>query len=99
MGYRKANLKPIMTLRPLFCSRQEVCKHLNIPAIIHTDQKSLTYFPSSDPYEENYGHWVDQLRLLNPNIQYIPGPYDKVAGAMSRTLFYEEDCFTHMDVK
>ena len=69
-----------------------LCKHPYLPAVIHTDHKPLTHFLSSDLHEGIYGHWADQLRRLNVSIQYIPGPRNKVADALSRTLFQQEDC-------
>lgn len=45
----------------------------------------------ADGHEGIYGHWADQLRRLNVEITYIPGPRNKVADALSRTLF-DEGC-------
>jgi hypothetical protein len=69
-----------------------LCKHFYKPAIIHTDHRPLTHFLESDAHEGIYGHWADQLRRLNIVIKYIPGPRNKVADALSRTLFFDEDC-------
>lgn len=69
-----------------------LCKHPYNPAIIHTDHKPLTYFLNSDLHEGIYGHWADQLRRLNISIAYIPGHRNKVADALSRTLFKSPDC-------
>lgn len=45
-----------------------LCKHLYLPAVIHINYKSLTYFLSSDLYKGIYDHWADQLRRLNMSI-------------------------------
>jgi len=66
------------------------CKHPYLPAVVHTDHKALTRFLKSDLHEGIYGHWADQLRRLNLTIEYIPGPRNKVADALSRTLFDNE---------
>ncbi len=69
-----------------------LCKHPYLPAIVHTDHKPLTHFLKSDLHERTYGHWADILRRLNLTIQYIPGPRNKVADGLSRTLFHASDC-------
>ena len=71
-----------------------LCKHPNNTTIIHTDHRPLTHFLPSDSHEGIYGHWADQLRRLNVIISYIPGPRNKVADGLSRTLFRSEDCDT-----
>ena len=65
-------------------------KHPYKPATVHTDHKPLTHFLGSDDHEGIYGHWAEQLRCLNIVIQYIPGPRNKIADALSRTLFDSE---------
>lgn len=67
-----------------------LCRHPKRKAIIHTDHKPLTHFLSSGNHEGIYGHWADQLRRLNIEIVYIPGPRNKVADGLSRTLFYPD---------
>lgn len=69
-----------------------LCKHPYHTAIVHSDHKPLTYFLASDLHEGIYGHWADQLRRLNVEIKYIPGHRNRVADALSRTLFTEADC-------
>ena len=64
-----------------------LCKHPYNTSIIHTDHRPLVHFLKSDSHEGIYGHWADQLRRLNIDIQYIPGPRNKVADGLSRTLF------------
>ena len=64
-----------------------LCKHPYVPAIVHTDHRPLTHFLKSDLHEWIYGHWADQMRRRNLSIEYIPGPRNKVADALSRTLF------------
>ena len=68
-----------------------LCKHPYHTTIVHTDHKPLTYFLKSDSHEGIYGNWADQLRRLNIEIRYIPGARNKVADALSRTLF-DEGC-------
>ena len=68
-----------------------LCKHPHHTTIVHTDHKPLTYFLKSDSHEGIYGNWADQLRRLNIEIHYIPGSRNKVADALSRTLF-DEGC-------
>ena len=76
-----------------FCKKYDyLCKNPHKPAVIHTDHKPLTHFLSSDLHEGVYGHWADQLRRLNITIQYIPGPRNKAADGLSRTLFQDADC-------
>ncbi len=76
-----------------FCKKYDyLCKHPYHPAVIHTDHKPLTHFLGSDLHEGIYGHWADQLRRLNLSIQYIPGPRNKAADGLSRTLFDSPDC-------
>lgn len=75
-----------------FCKKYDyVCKHPFKPTTVHTDHKPLTHFLGSDLHEGIYGNWADQLRRLNIFIQYIPGPRNKVADGLSRTLF-DEGC-------
>ena len=58
-------------------------------------------------HERIYGHWADQLQRLNIKIVYIPGPRNKVADGLSRTIFQSEDCHptnnlfseAHADIK
>ena len=64
-----------------------LCKHPFNTSIIHTDHRPLVHFLKSDLHEGIYGHWADLLRRLNIDIQYIPGPRNKVADGLSRTLF------------
>ena len=76
-----------------FCKKYDyLCKHPFKPTVIHTDHRPLTHFLSSDLHEGIYGHWADRLRRLNITIQYVPGPRNKVADGLSRTLFDGPDC-------
>ena len=76
-----------------FCKKYDyLCKHPYKPAIVHRDHKPLTHFLSSDLHEGVYGHWADQLRRLNISIQYIPGPRNKAADGLSRTIFDSSEC-------
>lgn len=69
-----------------------ICKHPYNTTTIHTDHRPLTRFLKSDLHEGIYGHWADQLRRLNVDIRYIPGPRNKVADALSRTIFPGDEC-------
>lgn len=71
-----------------FCAKYDyLCKHPYNTSIIHTDHRPLVHFMKSDLHEGIYGHWADSLRRLNIEIKYIPGPRNKVADGLSRTLF------------
>ena len=76
-----------------------MCKHSYNIITIHTDHRPLTRFLKSDLHEGIYGHWADQLRRLNIDIRYIPGPRNKVADGLSRTIFQGEECLPSQDIK
>src|SRR5215469_630394 len=63
-----------------------------LPAVFHTDHKPLARFLNSDKHEGIYAYWVVILRELAMNIEYIPGPRNKVADGLSRTIFHASDC-------
>ncbi len=67
-----------------------LAKHPYLPAVVHTNHRPLVHFLDSDQHEGIYGHWADRLRRLNIVIKYVPGPSNKVADALSRTVFDEE---------
>lgn len=71
-----------------------LCKHPHLTTLIYTDHKPLTFFISLEVHEGIYGHWADQLQRLNVRIAYIPGPRNKAAYGLSRTIFKREDCLT-----
>lgn len=74
-----------------FCTKYDyLCKHPYNTSVIHTDHRPLIHFMKSDLHEGIYGHWADLLRRLNIEIKYIPGPRNKVADGLSRTLFYTD---------
>ena len=74
-----------------FCQKYDyLCKHPYLTTIIHTDHRPLVHFLKSDIHEGIYGHWADVLRRLNITIRYIPGPRNKVADGLSRTVFDED---------
>lgn len=62
-------------------------KHSYLPAILHTDHKSLTHFLTSDIHEGIYDHWADELHRLNVSIFYVSRHQNKVADGLSRILF------------
>lgn len=76
-----------------------LCRHPFHVTEIHTDHRPLTHFLSSDLHEGIYGCWADKLRRLNVVIKYIPGPRNKVADGLSRTLFRNEECTPDNGVK
>jgi hypothetical protein len=59
-------------------------------SIIFTDHKPLTYFLDSSQLEGIYAHWASELSALYVSIQWIAGRRNKVADALSRTIF--PDC-------
>jgi hypothetical protein len=59
---------------------------------IHTDHKPITYFLQCSMLEGIYARWACELRSLNIEIVYIPGKRNKVADALSRTIFPDENC-------
>lgn len=69
-----------------------LCKNPNLPTVINTDHKPLTFFCESGCHEGIYGYWADQLQRLHIKIVYIPGPRNKVADGLSRTIFRAENC-------
>jgi hypothetical protein len=56
-------------------------------SIIWTDHKPLTYFLDSPYHNDIHARWAADLERLNVQIQYIPGPRNKIADALSRTVF------------
>lgn len=58
----------------------------------HTDHKPLVSFLRSANQEGIYATWAADLRQLHCKITYIPGPRNKVADSLSRTLFFDEGC-------
>lgn len=61
-------------------------------SVIYTDHQPLVYFLRSSSHEGIYARWASELRLLNLRIEYIPGKRNKVADALSRTIFPGDDC-------
>ena len=83
-----------------FCQKYDyLCKHPYLTTIIHTDHRPLVHFLKSDIHEGIYGHWADVLRRLNITIRYIPGPRNKVADGLSRTVFNEDFKFQDLPEK
>lgn len=71
-----------------FCGKYDyLCKYPVNTTVVHTDHRPLVHFLKSDLHEGIYGHWADSLRRLHIVIKYIPGPRNKVADGLSRTLF------------
>ncbi len=56
-------------------------------SIIFTDHKPLAYFMESSRLEGIYTRWNHLLCQLNVEIQWIPGPRNEIADALSRTVF------------
>ncbi|KAI0992535.1 hypothetical protein K3495_g15650, partial [Podosphaera aphanis] len=59
---------------------------------IFTDHKPLTYFMDSHLVHGIYSRWAEELNLLNVKIDYVPGERNRIADALSRTVFPNEDC-------
>lgn len=57
------------------------------PGVVHTDHKPLVFFLESDAHEGIYSRWAFELRQMNITIAYIPGPRNRIADGLSRTLF------------
>jgi len=68
------------------------------PSIILTDHHPLVYFLESSQLEGIYARWAAELRLLNVKIEYIRGPKNRVADALSRTIFTDPDCVTTPEI-
>ena len=60
-------------------------------SIIFTDHKPLTYFLDSSQLEGIYARWASELSALYVSIQWIAGRRNKVADALSRTIFPDYD--------
>lgn len=99
--YDSFTFNPTQRLYPTYkkelCALVKCCekynylfKHSYLTAIVHTDHRPLIHFLKSDTHKGIYGHWADKLRRLNLTIRYIPGPRNKVANRVSRTLFEED---------
>ncbi|KAK6585464.1 hypothetical protein PZA11_002191 [Diplocarpon coronariae] len=75
-------------------------------ATVFTDHQPLTYFLKSSNIEGIYARWASELRQLNLEIRWIPGSRNKVADALSRTIFPDPegnsddylDDFGHLDL-
>ncbi|KAI0995731.1 hypothetical protein K3495_g12450 [Podosphaera aphanis] len=61
-------------------------------SMIFTDHHPLIYFLESSALEGIYSRWANELRSLNIVIQYIPGPRNKIADGLSRTIFDHPEC-------
>ena len=75
-----------------FCRKFEYMLRGGQQSTILTDHLPLTYFLQASLMEGIYARWAAELRNLNINIEYIPGPRNKVADALSRTIFPSEEC-------
>ncbi|KAI0995442.1 hypothetical protein K3495_g12736 [Podosphaera aphanis] len=59
---------------------------------IFTHHKPLIYFMDSHLIHGIYSGWAEELNLLNVRIEYIPGERNRIADALYRTIFPNEDC-------
>lgn len=75
-----------------FCRRHNHFFKAQQRSTVYTDHKPLTWFLESSSHEGIYARWVSELRLLNLDIRYIEGPRNKVADALSRTIFAGDGC-------
>ncbi|KAI0992935.1 hypothetical protein K3495_g15249, partial [Podosphaera aphanis] len=62
------------------------------PSTVYTDHRPLTYFLETSQAEGIYARWASELRMLNITIEYIQGTRNKVADALSRTIFSDPEC-------
>ncbi len=62
------------------------------PSTVYTDHRPLTYFLETTQAEGIYARWAAEIRMLNLTIEYIQGPRNKVADALSRTIFTDPEC-------
>ena len=62
-----------------------------IKGVVFTDYKPLIFVRNSSFLEGIYVRWVDKLRPFNFRIEYIPGPKNRVADSLSRTIFPEAE--------
>lgn len=76
-----------------------LCKHPYNVTIIRTDHRPLTHSLKSDLHEGIYGHWADKLRRFNIAVEYVPGPRNKCADGLSRTVYREENCTEDSQVR
>ncbi|KAI1000816.1 hypothetical protein K3495_g7381 [Podosphaera aphanis] len=75
-----------------FTRKYNYMLHTKDPSTIYTDHRPLTYFLDTTHMEGIYARWASELRMLNIKIEYIQGPRNKVADALSRTIFPDPDC-------
>lgn len=75
-----------------FCRRHGHLFKARTPSVIYTDHKPLVWFIDSPNVEGIYARWASELRLLNARICYIEGTRNKIADALSRTIFPDDDC-------
>ncbi|KAI1872008.1 uncharacterized protein JN550_004211 [Neoarthrinium moseri] len=61
-------------------------------SIIYTDHKPLTFFIDSPNVEGIYARWAGELQVVNVRLEYVSGEKNRVADALSRTIFASEDC-------
>lgn len=66
---------------------------------IYTDHMPLMFFMDSLYLEGIYARWASELQMLNIEIVYVKGERNKVADALSRTLFPDEDCLEVRHIK
>lgn len=64
----------------------------NSPSIIWTDHKPLTFFLETPLFYGIYSRWALELGALNVEIRYIEGSKNKVADALSQTIFPDPEC-------
>lgn len=74
-------------------------RNLLYKSIIFTDHHPIVYFVDSGFHEGIYARWASELRALNVEIKYIPGPKNTVADALSRTIFSDPDCETTPELR
>ena len=75
-----------------FCRKYEYMLRGTVESVVLTDHLPITHFLKSSLQEGIYARWACELRNLNIRIEYIPGPKNKIADALSRTIFPDENC-------
>jgi hypothetical protein len=75
-----------------FCWKYEYMLRGNQESTVFTDHLPITFFLKCSLVEGIYARWACELRNLNIRIEYIPGPKNKAADALSRTIFPDDDC-------
>ena len=66
------------------CSHWRHYLHSDIPFMLKTDHDSLMHFSTMPHLTGRLARWVEKMAEFDCNIEYIPGPKNVVADALSR---------------